>query len=228
LIAGSAAAVPGPGVLPGGTAIFSSFVTNNFNGNNVALHSPIAGTQGGSPVAQEFTVPVPTFLGSLTFELADPTPSDGGSILVYLVPNGTANLPSASGITLTGATLLGSILDSSLSSTPSEITISGDNARVAAGTDWIALVSTSTTTGAAWERAIDTIGLDVGNNASNTDAGLYNAHTLAPGGTTLTSVNNNSLEMQIDAPEPASLALLGAGVMGLGFVRRRMSKKSAG
>jgi len=237
LAAGSAYATPGPGVLPGGQAIFSSFVTNAFNTNTIPLHVASAGPPavGGSPDAQEFTMAATSQITSLTFELSDPNPGDGGSILVYLVPNGSGNVPPSSGLKLTGASLLGTINDSSLTSSASAITI-GTNAVAPAGTDWIALVDASDTlnggtntdiSGALWYRAGDLIGLNVGNNPNNTVAGLFNAHVVA-GASVLSSVNTNVFELQIDTPEPASLALLAAGVTGLGFVRRHRSKKSAG
>ena len=106
-VAGSANA----GRMPGGDAIFSSYVTNSLNTNSVALHTS-GSSQGGSPAAQEFTVATATMLDSLTLTLSDPTPSDGGSILVYLVPNNansSLNIPSSTGLRLTGDTLLGTI-----------------------------------------------------------------------------------------------------------------------
>jgi len=43
----------------------------------------------------------------------------------------------------------------------------------------------------------------------------------------LKNATNGAFEMQIDTPEPTSLALLGAGLTGLGFLRRRWAKKAA-
>jgi hypothetical protein len=228
LLAGSAHATPGPGVLPG-AALFSSFVTNSYDTNSVNLHAPIAGTQGGSPDAQEFFAPSATTITSMVFRLSDSTPPPGGSLLVYLVQNGANNLPSSSGLSLTNAVQLGSISEAGLTSTASNVmftpSIAGSGTITAPGDYWIALVETSTSDPALWYRTGDTIGLDVG-NAGNSTAGLFNSHVVSPGGATMTSVNTSSFELQINTPEPASLALLGAGMAGLGIMRRRQNKKA--
>lgn len=102
-----------------GSAIFSSYVTNCpdgsagagcVNGNasfSVALPTSSA---GGSPLGQEFDVTNAEELTGLYLRLSDANPADGGSVLVYLVPNNPSeNLPTNSLLspaTLTGASLL--------------------------------------------------------------------------------------------------------------------------
>jgi hypothetical protein len=221
-------------------AIFSTFVTNSPNYNSVTLHQPIASTQGGSPVAQEFYVAAPTTIANLTFELSDPTATtDGGSILVYLVANAASAsppLPTVSGINLTGATQLGSIADSSLLTTAGQVSLAVSANIPGNTTDWIALVGTSSNMGAVWYRTNDLIGLDAGtinsgdqslNNTTAGNGGMYNAHIQSPGGTNFVSMSGNSFELEIDAPEPGTLALFGAGMAGLGFARRRRANRSA-
>jgi hypothetical protein len=247
LAAGSAHA----GLLPG-NAIYSSFTTGapdtNGGANSTYSVSTGAASHAGSPLAQEFNVTSPVSLSSLDLRLSDTTAAtDGGSILVYLVPNNPATtLPTNNGsLQLTGATLLGTILDSLLP-TPSTLgctfgagaTINACNTVLAVndyistpGEYWIALVNGSDTnnggtnpnsSNAVWWRAGDNLGL----NATGQD----NAHVNASGVLTAQNPTNitQSFEMQVNTPEPASLALFGAALTGLGFARRRRARKSAG
>jgi hypothetical protein len=245
LTAGSANA----SLLPG-NAIYSSFVTNS---PDQAPNPDFPLTTGavslaGSPLAQQFDVTGPTTLASLGFRLSDATAAtDGGSILVYLVPSnlaGTLPLTTLTANQLAATTLLATISDSSLPVNGVggcvfggiSATINTCNTMVSVndsistpGDYWIALVNGSDTnnggtnpnsSGALWWRSGDNIGLNA--------AGLTNAHVNTSDVLTSQVSPPNAFEMQVNTAEPASLALLGVGMTGLGFARRRWTKKSAG
>ena len=101
MAAGQAHASPGsvlPVSTPYNAPIYSSFVTNCPDGLTGGGCTPAnanfpmtTGTSGvvGSPLSQEFDVSMPMDLTSLVLRLSDNTPADGGSMLVYLVPDPT-------------------------------------------------------------------------------------------------------------------------------------------
>jgi hypothetical protein len=233
LLAVTAHATPGPGLQPG-IALYSSFVTDSYDNNSVALHAPAAGLQGGTPDAQQFHTPVATTISSMWFRLAGGPAPAGGSLFVYLVPDGASNLPSSSGLSLTNVTLLGSIAESGLTTGASNILFTptvGTGVISAPGNYWIALLDPNVSDTAVWERAGDQIGLNIGNNASNTNAGLYNSHVqLSNGVLSMMSVNPNAFELQINVTdsiaEPASVAVIGLAMAGLGVARRRHIRKT--
>jgi hypothetical protein len=234
---GSAAA--GPAV------IFDTLGTSNgvpVNGNlldNRSFSMKVGGLAlAGSPLAEEFNVSSGMTISSVSMRLTDVSAlTDGGSILVFLVPD-QGGTPMSSGLTLASSKIsLGTIADSILPVGLTGCSISQCNTTlnisqyVPAGQYWLALVNgTDTRNGGSVDALASLAAWWTNGNGSGTGtAGESNGHVQALDGTfhiVLDALSTASFEAQVQAPEPTSLALLGAGLAGLGF-RLRRKKKSA-
>jgi hypothetical protein len=158
--------------------------------------------------------------------------------LVYLVADNNGLPATSSGITLSPATLLGTISDSQLVSGGgiTNVTVSGSSAAVTPGNYWLELTSGAdpnngdnnlNQTTAEWAYFADSSlsGPTVGSISSFVIQAASSFDTSA--GPNPDTGFDNVFEAQVNTPEPASLGLLGAGVAGLGFARSRRVAKSA-
>lgn len=206
-----------------------------------------------SPVGASFNVAYTEALSSVTLGLTDKSGTcgtatvgayctDSGSITVYLV-QGSNGMPASSGLTLTNAINLGTILDTSIAyggngsgpgSNPlTNITLSA-NVALTSGEWWIELVSTNTT--AKW--GLLTAATATGTVGTPTTgwytAGLGGPDSIIGGVSSNSNMNGNGpspndeyFMMTVNAPEPATLSIIGAGLFGLGMIRRRKAQKTA-
>jgi hypothetical protein len=191
-------------------------------------------SDGTSAMADSFTAPTQNF-NQISLLLAAGTPSDGGSASVFLVPdNGTGSLgvagsPTAafsSGVfsSFTGAQLLGSIQDSSLATTGSGATLVSLAVSPAITSPnneyWVGLVPGSGSS-ADWYFGSANDGLGVAGQSN------FFANT-AGGSTTQTNaslVGGGPYDLIVSTPEPASLSILGVGLAGIGYFRRRGTRQ---
>jgi len=212
--------------------------------------SPYENSRGG-PIAFEFDVTSATTLGAVQLQLNAYTPTDSGTVNVYLVPNNSGN-PSYTGtgntLAFTGATLLGSIGDSLLPQTStyldqgSTLTLNlASLLPLSVGEYWIGLTNpdgsgsgsanfvfdmTSYTSGLGTSgqsdffQAAQVTPKCVTNNVICGTPGVPDTYSLASGQNVYEAALYSS-----NIPEPASLAVLGAGLAGMGMIRRRRATR---
>jgi hypothetical protein len=202
-----------------------------FDSLDVAAGSFNAGSDGFAeqPLAASFFSPASSAFSSITFELAATNPTDNGSIGVYIVPDdgtggsvGTAGSPTytpggATFSAFTGAQQVGTIQDSSLSTSPGAVTVKiAPNTPAISTSDgeyWVGLVYSGSSS-ARWYFNSDGSGIGTANQADfNSNGGLGSF-----------PVTTGAYEMVVETPEPASIAIVAGGLAGLGFFRRRTQK----
>ena len=198
---------------------------------------------GGAAMAQSFYAPGATTGGSyLTMSLLQTGDSNRlgvGSLMVYLVPDvgggspGVASTPQFSAGGFTNAQLIGTVLASSLTNSPSTVSFNIDRSVFAAVSPftsndeyWIGVLPSSSdpqVANGAW----------VYNDGSVQGTGYAGQFSWVYVGGTGFAVSNLPLnagggpyEMSLTVPEPMSLAIVGVGLAGLGVVRRRNAAKA--
>jgi hypothetical protein len=206
-------------------------------------------TSGHGPLGDSFSATSPETIYSVTLAMELKSTAGAGSELVYLVPNGSEGAPSLPSytpavlppgpVTLTNAVLIGTIYDNNpLLSAVSYTNITlATSLAIGAGNYWIELVDgasanngngDATPTVDRWGYDNDINGIGVPTSGNIVSTASTPPGTLVGDGTATPALTGEVFELQIQAPEPSSLALLGAGLLCLGLGRGRRARKLQG
>lgn len=209
------------------------------------------------PNAASFQVTSTQTLNSVSLELSALNPNDGGSLTVALVSNvlvtnignqpsssftPDSSLPTTGMTTFTGDTVLATILDSALSTTPSLVTIS-TAATLTPGTFlWIGLETTQLPSSVlAGDSAVDgTYGsaqwwwtednpagaIGVTGQLGFTAGGGPGSYPISGNASNGLSPYEMILTTTEGIPEPVTITIFGSGLAALGYVRRRRAAKT--
>ena len=202
-------------------------------------------TSGHGPLGDSFSAGSTETITSVTLAMELKSTGGAGSALVYLVPNGSEGSPTLPSYTpgvpvmLTNAILLGTIFDNNpLLSTSSYANITlTPTLTIGAGNYWIELVDGAsanngngdgTKTADRWGYDNDINGLGVPTSGNIVSTATAPPGNLVGDGSATPELTGEVFELQIQTPEPSSLALLGAGLLCLGLGRGRRARKLQG
>lgn len=198
-----------------------AFDTINY-GTPVNFSGPIS--DGTTVAGQSFFSTSQLDFASISVSLLANNPSDGGSAMVYLVADdGTGNANGVAGAPDFGnIQLIGKIADSLISNEdtgiPSIFTFTDVANTLAASTQndeyWIVIDFGTYASSAEWVYNSDASGIGTSYQAAYSDAngGVYPTNGTGFAG---------PFALEVNTPEPASIALLGGALVGIGFLRRR-------
>jgi hypothetical protein len=234
--------------------LYNSIVSNlTADAAAIPLSVPTGSTRA-SPVGQEFTATDAT-ITALTLRLQDTTNDQGSVIVYLVPDNGLGTFPAhTGGDTLTNRITLATLSDSSIFTTSTGAgcsfggaapsftscnTVISLHQAITAGNWWIVLASAAdpnngnggADTSAVWWRDNENGGVAPNLNpytgiGTAGESRISTSFIPNPDVLTMSRFTNGEMEMKINnAPEPASLALLGAVMMVLGLIRRKVRNR---